>query len=168
MKCVDAKRSWITCVVCAIILMWTVQLSVSPQSVLAEATPVPNADGQTVRTSSYCSARVFNVDVPEEIDVDDYDPLVFEFYVEWIDTRSYPAWEVIHRFGMVTLYQGYPYGDGLDKKTYGDESGDDTLLAEVPDVFENTSITVTWSAQMIQVGTCVVSDQSGPHEIDLV
>lgn len=146
-------------VVWAVFLMMWAQFSIGPNAI-APGNPVAYADGETWCGSSACYGVNTNVTVPEEFDVNNGDPLVFAYNIEWLDERSSSSPKATHDFLMTVSYPGRDlYVDNKHVETYGDDGDWDVLLIEVLDVQEYVTITVNWLVNInVNNGDCTDDD----------
>lgn len=103
--------------------------------------------GTTTVDSSTCDADVA-ASASFQTDVRDYDYVYIYYYLNWTDSRSASSPVAYHNFTLTASYGVNIYYKDKNVTTYGATSGYDTIHVVVPDVLEDTTITVDWTASI--------------------
>jgi len=105
-------------------------------------------EGDTLVTSSYCSANV-EAWVQYALDIDEGEDIVYIYYnITWEDTRSSPAIKATHTFNMTITYLGSDTYWEREEDTYGATSDSYDYYEMINNPYEGEYIHINWTAEI--------------------
>lgn len=150
----------------AVVLGFAVQFVLSP-TVSATTIYAGWGEGETTCDMLTCDADTEVLIADSWLDVDDGDTVHFHMNYSYNDDRPSPAPDAKHRFHIEAWYKSVRYYNFAEETTNGLETGGGSFYVEVPNVDEDTTITVEWNSHIIVISPfCFDSDTEGPFRLE--